>query len=447
MHMRTDTTRTVRSGTLAARLAAWIRSPWGDVAPVVLALALSTWIVLAVWHTGDFDVPEYQQYARAFWFGQPRFALFPAEYPPLALLPFSLTLLPGFANPQISFALAMDALFLAGYALMWRDCGRVAARRYAWYLLIGLQATLLDRFDLVPAVIALAALLAARQRRYSMAYALLAVGILLKVYPLVLLPVVAIAQFRTAGPPPLPGADRRFGALLSRVRPALMGAAGCLALVAVGLLLPALRNPGGALAFVTYGLHRPPQVESLAASVLWLGSLFGIPATHAYSFGSDTYIGALGDPVSMALTLALPVGLLAVYLRQLRGKLSLERASLVAVAFVLLASKVFSTQYMTWILPLAAVCGDDTLAWLAICLLTYIDYPGLYPFNHAYVAWEEVSFMADVALRNALLLFVAVRALLGSAERPAPPEREDSVSGRAAAPVAASSRPSISGRA
>lgn len=409
----------------------WFQTPRAEVILVLLAVALSTWILVAFWHTADFDVPEYQQYARAFWFGHPRFTHFPAEYPPLALLPFSLTLFPGFSDPRLTFALSMDCLFLVGYALVWRTYGRVAARCYAIYLLLGLQATLLDRFDLVPALAVLAALLAARYKRYVLAYALLAAAILLKLYPLVLLPSLMVAQVRDAddGPDGASGAWWRVS--WSRLRPAVAGAGFCFALVGVGLVLPALRDPSTALAFVTYGLHRPPQVESLASTVQWIGTFFGIPATHGYAFGSDTYTGPLSDPLSLALTLSLPVALLVTYGRQLAGRLSLERTWLVAVAFVLLASKVFSTQYMTWILPLAAVAGEDTLLWLAICVLTFADYPGLYPFNHVYAGWEEVSFMVVVALRNALLLVVALRAVADLTPRVLSPSLSSSGSKRA----------------
>jgi hypothetical protein len=79
-----------------------------------------------------------------------------------------------------------------------------------------------------------------------------------------------------------------------------------------------------------------------------------------------------------------------------------------------LGSKVFSTQYVTWVLPLAAVAGGDTLVWLAICALTFADYPWFYPFNHPpYTLFDERLFMALVAVRNTLLLFVTGRALLG----------------------------------
>jgi hypothetical protein len=410
---------------------AW-RRRWGavgEVALVVLALALTAWLTINVWHTGDYDVFEYRDYAKAFWLDQPRFSAFPTEYPPLALLPFSLTLLPGFADARVSFGLGLSALFLAGYAAMWRLVSRAAARRYAWYLLPALQSTLLARYDLVPALAVLAALLAARGHRFPLAYALLAVGILLKLFPVVLLPALVVAQVRAAGASDAAagagvlGRGRALWAAWARLRPALAGAALCVGLCAVGFLAPLLRNPSGAHAFLGYATDRPIQVESFPATLLWLSTFAGFAATHAYSFGSDTYLGALSGGVSLVLSVAMVVGCFAVYALQLAGRLSTERAFVACIALVLLGSKVFSTQYVTWVLPLAAVAGGDTLVtlvWLAICALTFLDYPMLYPFNQpSYTPFDERLFMALVAVRNALLLLVSGRALLGFGRDPA----------------------------
>jgi hypothetical protein len=413
-----------------------------EVALVVAALALTAWLTINVWHTGDYDVFEYQQYAKAFWLDQPRFTAFPTEYPPFALLPFSLTLLPGFADPRVSFALALSVLFLAGYASVWRFVGRGAARRYAWYLLLALQSTLLARYDLIPALAVLAALLAARGRRFIPAYTLLAVGILLKLYPLVLLPVLMIEQVRATDrigmsqPGDIPSKRHglqaasvvprpfmagsvvpfRLRAVWARVRPALGGGALCVGLGAAGFFVPLLRNPSGALSFLRYATDRPIQVESFPATLLWFTSFAGVPLIHTYAFSSDVYVSPLSAAVTTGLAVAMVVGCLAVYALQLAGRLTIERAMLAGVALVLLGSKVFSTQYVTWALPLAAVAGGDTLVWIAICLLTFTDYPLLYPFNQPpYTELEERAFMALVGLRNVLLLWVTGRALLGSA--------------------------------
>jgi hypothetical protein len=385
---------------------------------VVLALGVTYWLTLQVWRTGEFDVPEYARYARAFWLGQPRFTTFPQEYPPLALLPFILALLPGFLDPLHAFGLWMAALFLAGYLGFVRFATWRPARRYAGYLLLAGQATLLARYDLVPALATLAALWAAERRRFTLAYVFLAAGILLKVYPIVLLPAVMIAQARSSQARHA-AADETTPARGWRASPgarffaALPGAAFCVGLVAATLFATYVRSPQSALSFLSYAAARPVQVESLPATLLWLATFVGVPATYTHVFASDAYISPLAGPVSALATGALVAGCLAVYWRQWRGQLTLAQACLLAVCLVVLTSKVFSTQYVVWVLPLAAAVGGLEPAWALIAALTLVDYPLLYPFNQPdYTSAEAALFMLVMALRNGLLLAVTVLVLL-----------------------------------
>src|SRR5262245_53070027 len=119
----------------------------GDVGLVVAAAALTGVVTARVWDTARYDVGEYTQYARAFWMEAARFRALPVEYPPAAVAPFALTLLP-LGDPVAAFLVGMGAVFVAGYLLCLRFGARGSAARYAFYLLLGAQGTLLDRFDL-----------------------------------------------------------------------------------------------------------------------------------------------------------------------------------------------------------------------------------------------------------------------------------------------------------
>jgi len=380
---------------------------------VALGVAATYALTLYGWRTADFDVGEYAEYARAFWAGNPPFAAFPLEYPPLALAPFGLALLAGPFSAPAAFGLWMGALFLLGYLGYLRFSSspspRGAALRYAAYLLLAAQATLLARYDLVPALVTLAALWAARRRRFALAYVLLAAGILLKLYPLALLPAIMIEHGRAARP--------RGGARAALLGP-LVGGAACLGSVALVSLAALLRDPRGGLAFFAYATERPIQVESFPATLLWLGTFLGVPAAHGYAFGSDSYTGPLAGGAGWGAMVVAAAGCALVYWRQASGRLTIERASLLALGLALLASKVLSTQYLVWVLPLAAEVGGGELAWLAICALTSLDYPLLYPFNQpGYTRPQEFAFMAVVAARNLLLLALTLRPLLRPAAR------------------------------
>src|ERR1700746_3432833 len=70
---------------------------------VELALFLGALVATQVlsnnlWMLPNGDVDEYYAYAQAFWTGHPLFHSLPVEYPPLAIVPFTLTILPNLPN-------------------------------------------------------------------------------------------------------------------------------------------------------------------------------------------------------------------------------------------------------------------------------------------------------------------------------------------------------------
>ncbi len=386
-----------------------------DLALVLAGLALTLVLTLTAWsHASDNDPILYQSYARAFWTAHPRFASLPREYPPLSVLVFTLTLLPPGMDPRVAFALWSALLFLAGYLAFIRFSGRAAALRYAIYLLVGAQGTLLSRFDLFPALATVGALWAVQRRRFPLAYLLLGIGVALKVYPIFLVPVVAIEQWRVlrasgVSSGATPGASRNLPSLVSTLRPVAAGIAVCAATILLGLFLPAVRDPRAVASVAQYAAARPVEVESLAGTLVWLGTLAGMPATMRFTFGSNNLFSPL-SPVASALTsLLLPVGCLALYVWQLRGKVSAGRAFLACLGIVVLTNHVLSAQYLIWLLPVAAVAGGETplwmTTWIAIGALTSLEYPILYELagwvhSDAYRGW----FLFEVAVRNTLLI-------------------------------------------
>ncbi len=129
---------------------------------------------------------------------QSPFHMLPLEYPPLTLLPFSLALIAPIAYYQLAFALLMSFTSVLIYWLLLRYGPRGGAFIFALYLFIGALGTAQQRFDLIPAAFTLLCIIAAERKHWTWAYIALAFAVLLKIYPILLLPTLFIAEQQAA---------------------------------------------------------------------------------------------------------------------------------------------------------------------------------------------------------------------------------------------------------
>ena len=412
------------------RMMGWLSTPGVGV---LLAAIITSWFALTqVFNANAGDVIEYEHYARAFWFGSPPFRALPIEYPPLALAPFTFTLFPTGAGPYVAFGIWMGVVIILVYLTLALGWSRRAAISFGVYLLVGGIAVALSRYDLVPVAFTVAAWLAAERRRFTPAYALLAVGVLLKLYPIFLFPVFAIAQWRFLQSPEdgdsLESPSASGWRALWRVALSL---AGPVAVMILGFGVVALRDPQGALSAIAFAQSRLIEVESIPATLMWAGTAFGFPAYRVFSYAYN-YSGALDAPLGLASSIALVLGLLWVYWRTAHGALKLPQAILAALCVTLVASKVLSAQYLLWMLPFVAVVYELDLLWLAICVLTTLEYPIL--ASNLAPTWKETYdplFLGVLALRNALLVIATIRAIVQPSKTMSPQDGKQSASSTA----------------
>jgi hypothetical protein len=379
---RTWTVLVAVTATLLGSLVFYLHSPWGH---------------------GDVDL--YQRYARAFWLGPHAFHSLPVEYPILSLIPFSLTLTPPLPDYVSVYGLWMLLLLVVGLLVVARRESPRVAETCGIYLALGGFGTVLGRFDLVPAAAVVGAWWSARDRRFGLAYALLAAGTLLKLYPLFLLPVLAIEHWQHLGNPNWRRPPRAF----------VEGMALYAATVLAGFALAWLLAPAGWLDPILYERLRPLQVESVPASLLWLSSLAGFSLRADHSFHSYNLVGALSGVVSALSFVALVAGCLWTYWRQLRGRLGFGPALVISLLVVLCTSRVLSPQYLIWVLPLVAILERGLRwRWLAICALTTAIFPFGYELSSLHGMGTPAypgAFLALIASRNALLVASTVRLL------------------------------------
>ena len=320
------------------------------------------------------------------------------EYPPGALLclmiPVGGTGAAGYFVAFLGLALVVDVAFL----LLLHELGRrrgSAAGTWLWlWAVAALGPLALTRYDVVPsALAAVGAVLAAAFPRS--AAALVVLGASIKVWPLVvLIPMVVLS-----------GRARRLalGTAISAV--ALLTTA------AVAGVLPALRST------LDNQLARGSQVESLAAlPYLWARRL-GVHVEIAYRHSAWEASATGSDTVSLVLSIGSAVGITALawagWRRRRQGRApDLLVASAGVVALLLIGDKVFSPQYVLWLLALVAVaaCRPGAVrlrvlrTGVALALVSQLVYPLLYD---QLLAGDLLPLLLLTA-RDALLALMAV---------------------------------------
>lgn len=324
------------------------------------------------------------------------FHTLPVEYPILTLIPFSIPLLMPFLRYTIAFGVEMSVLALLMYALLIRLKGWKTGAFFALFYGAAAYGTGIARFDLIPAALTLLALICVERRRWVPAYLLIVAATFLKYYPVVLFLPLVIYHWQSAAP------GERLRAL---AKP--LGVSAAVSAVLVGLSLAI--NPLIAYFQVSSLSHRPLEVESLGASIVYLGQYIGrYDFERVVSYGSDNLISPLAAPAATMLTVLMVVGL-AVFIFQLwRRKLSVQQAWLALLLIVVITGKIFSTQYLIWVLPVMAYVttteGIKPMLWLLVCSLTSLGYPGLF-------GQPILGFYRVVLIRNACLVALTIVAL------------------------------------
>lgn len=389
------------------------------------------------------DPARYQCYALTFWLGSsgarllptaqcsflhistvahPPFHMLPLEYPPLTLAIFSLALFAPLLYYQAIFAVLMALTPVLIYWLLLRYGPRGSALAFAFYLLIGACALALERFDLVPAALTLLCVIAAERKFWTFAYIALAFGFLLKIYPILFLPALFIAEQQDAQRfhvPPKSLTLKIFPGELWRTIQGLPRWRWNNTLLFFGILvgvtgLFALLNfQGAVVSQLNYFANRPLHVEATGSTLLWLGTLIGFPVNIVFSFGSINMTSALIGIVAILFETLFVLGYAFTIFLQWRAKLDFVQVCIALLFVFIVTGKVFSPQYLIWVIPLLAYSGAFTrlwlVAWSSVSLLTTIIYPYLYTRTTDTLQIPYIpGFIPIVAMRNALFALLAI---------------------------------------
>ncbi|MBR2255126.1 MAG: hypothetical protein IJ856_04870, partial [Candidatus Methanomethylophilaceae archaeon] len=161
-----------------------------------------------------------------------------------------------------------------------------------------------------------------------------------------------------------------------------------------------IADPSTAFSYLTYHSDRGIQVESMAASLLFLYNYL-VPGSvgFGHSYGSENLMGSAADAVARFADVLMPVVLMAFLLFFIvvlaKKKVEDEKtlmaavclASEIMVMLFIICGKVYSAQYAIWILALVPailfqLTGNDVRHKVLAVALTYAIVDGLATFAY-----------------------------------------------------------------
>lgn len=388
--------------------AAWARHPAVvailiAVALIVAATILALFPVAQRWAG---DIRLFEQYASMTFSGELGETPFLSWYPPLALIPLGIPLLAGggwvyafaFGVEMAAFASA-GGLLVGGLREGAGDRLRVVAAYAA--LVVVAAALVVWRYDIVPAVLTVAALWATTRGRWALAGAMLGLAGGLKLYAAVLAPLLVLHAWRTGG-------------AKAAVRAGATGG-----LVGMGSVAAYALFPGSSpLDLLSFTASRPLHLESVPGAVIAALAMMGATVVDIeLSFGSFNVTGSAADDSLAALrvlqplvlALSLGAGSYAIWRQRPLATDTVVLAWMAALLGLVVANRVVSPQYLLWVLPLIPLTrGLVRWAMVGAIVLGALIFPWLYK---ALLELEPMP-VTLALLRNLLLIVAWLAAML-----------------------------------
>lgn len=363
----------------------------------------------------SYDVELYYDYASKMVSGLLPYRDFAVEYPPGALLVFLLPRLfvssPEAYNTAFTVEMMLcdlACLFIMPFLARRLKLSPLSTLAIYTLAVISVGSIGIQRYDFAAAAVTLAALFAFSRGNYKTAWVLLAVGTLVKLYPIALAPFFFLYQIR----------HQRWQSL---VMPLLLSGA-----LGVACCLPFwLASPDGFIhAFALQG-GRNLQIESSYASVLFM--LYGLGRVQLSVFQGpvswdmdSAYSSGIAQIAIVIMAIAAAAVYISYYLPRKRKNVLVNAPpsaeamgriinfSLLVIIMLLLASKVVSTQFMVWLVPLVPLVSGRArhAVWpvfMAVGWLTWYIYPVHY-WDLRYLYATPIS---AIFVRNVLLGLMA----------------------------------------
>ncbi|MGN1045173.1 MAG: glycosyltransferase 87 family protein [Candidatus Methanomethylophilaceae archaeon] len=348
---------------------------------------------------------------------------FDAEYPPFAMLLILIPRLFSFSpfTYQIAFGAEVYLFLLAGLICVHRMAACYTNRPSSYsnlyiVLCIILLDFILDRYDVLPMVMCIVALYFVKTDRMNLAWVMIALGTVTKLYPALLAPVLLIHLISKKD---YSGAVKGIGI--------------CLAIGCLSMLPFLIADPGTMFMFLTYHMDRGMQTEAVVSSFLMLFGYFGmVDIGYVFSYGSDNITGAVPDAVASGIlyvTIVMIVVTYAAYAYIINRRKDedmfpmFSMTCFLVVMLFMLVGKVLSSQYLVWIIPFVVIAavllsegtyGRSVRLFVESIVLTQANMIVNYAFRDAGEPFSLPGILILV-VRNVLLLvllWVIVRYLV-----------------------------------
>lgn len=307
---------------------------------------------------------------------------FDLEYPPLSLLAFTLPRLVTFGYPIIIhiyvFLFMLEnilsctaiAVLLVQITPLWQSQRRkILGMVFYLLFVVIISPVMLWRYDLFPTLLTILALVSVILNRPTLAGIFTGLGVAAKLYPVVLLPVFG-AYFM---------ANKSYRALLHLLL-------GSVSAVGISLLPFIFTAPVKLVSFLTYHKQRGLQIESLPSGIIMLANKLNLVKVKTVgNYGSVNIVSSLDEIMLKVLPrlfiLTYVVLVISCFYRfqeeQYKSDLvksnSLIAYTLGALLIFIITNKVFSPQYLVWVIPFAALLRPRQAGlMLAICSITII---------------------------------------------------------------------------
>jgi hypothetical protein len=258
------------------------------------------------------------------------------------------------------------------------------------------------RMDMFPATLTFLAFLAFLHQRYVWAGVFLMLSVGTKLYPIVLIPVFGVVllvwwNWKAIG-------KFTLGLLIPLV---------CILIVWKGILQ---KEPMGLVSFLSPHSERGIQIESIAASGVYLYSFYkDLDLKVKFSYGADHLVFQYTDAILQVLigifvlSKLVLIMMTGVVFRSVPQQTDRQSATLLAtyvtaaLMLFILANKVFSPQYLVWILPFVCFLKRRIqLGFVAIFTLSSV----LFPFLYVEIAKLNMPEQGWLIFRNFLFLLV-----------------------------------------